>query len=43
LVLLLLSDADSVAFAGVKLEMRRARAEVAALRQQVMQLQVAPE
>jgi len=40
-VLLLLPDADSVAFAGVKLEMRRAREEVAGLRQQVAQLQVA--
>jgi hypothetical protein len=40
-VLLLLPDADSVAFAGVKLEMRRAREEVAALRLQVTQLQVA--
>lgn len=40
-VLLLLPDADSVAFAGVKLEMRKAREEVAGLRQQVAQLQVA--
>jgi hypothetical protein len=40
-LLLLLPDADSVAFAGVKLEMRRAREEVAGLRQQVTQMQVA--
>jgi hypothetical protein len=40
-VLLLLPDADSIAFGGVKLEMRRAREEVAGLRQQVTQLQVA--
>jgi hypothetical protein len=40
-VLLLLPDADSVAFGGVKLEMRRAREEVEGLRQQVTQLQVA--
>lgn len=40
-LLFLLPDADSVAFGGVKLEMRQAREEVAGLRQQVMQLQVA--
>lgn len=40
-VLLLLPDADSVAFGGVKLEMRQTREEVAGLRQQVTQLQVA--
>jgi hypothetical protein len=40
-VLLLLPDADSVAFGGVKLEMRQTREEVAGIRQQIMQLQVA--
>jgi hypothetical protein len=39
-LLLLLPDVSSVAFAGVRLEMRRAREEVAALRQQVTQLQM---
>jgi hypothetical protein len=39
-LLLLLPDADSVAFAGVRLEMRRSREEAAALRQQVTQLQM---
>ncbi len=40
-VLLLLPDAESVAFGGVTLEMRRTREEITGLRQQVMQLQVA--
>lgn len=40
-VLLLLPDADSVAFGGVQLEMRRTREEVAGLRNEVMQFQVA--
>ncbi|MGO8956553.1 MAG: hypothetical protein ACLQFR_04160 [Streptosporangiaceae bacterium] len=40
-VLLLLPDADSVAFGGVKLEMRRTREEVTGLRSQVTNLQVA--
>ncbi len=39
-VLLLLPEAESVEFAGVKLEMRRTKQEVANLRQQVTQLQV---
>jgi hypothetical protein len=40
-VLLLLPDADSVAFGGVKLEMRRARQEITGLRDQVTNLQIA--
>jgi hypothetical protein len=40
-LLLLLPDADSVAFGGVKLDMRRTREEVTGLRSQVMNLQVA--
>jgi hypothetical protein len=40
-LLLLLPDAESVAFGAVKLEMRRTREEMTGLRQQVMQLQVA--
>lgn len=40
-LLLLLPDADSIAFGGVKLEMRRTREEVTGLRDQVTNLQVA--
>jgi hypothetical protein len=40
-LLLLLPDAESVAFGGVKLEMRRTREEITGLRQQVTQLQIA--
>jgi hypothetical protein len=40
-VLLLLPDADTVAFGGVQLEMRRTREEVTGLREQVTNLQVA--
>lgn len=38
--LLLLPDLDSITIGGLKLEVRRAREEVADLRQQVKQLQV---
>lgn len=40
-VLLLLPDLESVAFGGVKLEMRRTREEVAGLRDQITNLQIA--
>lgn len=40
-VLLLLPDADSVAFGGVKLEIRRTREEVTQLRSQMTNLQIA--
>ena len=40
-VVLLLPDADSIAFGEVKLEMRRTREDVAVLRQQITNLQVA--
>jgi hypothetical protein len=39
-VVLLLPDAESVAFGGVRIEMRRTREEIAGLRQQVMQMQI---
>jgi hypothetical protein len=40
-VLLLLPDVESVAFGGVKLEMRRTREEVEGVRQQLTNLQIA--
>jgi hypothetical protein len=40
-LVLLLPDAESVAFGGVRLELRRTREEIAGLRQQVTQLQIA--
>lgn len=39
-VVLLLPDADSIAFGGMKLEMRRTRSEVAGLRQQIGLLRI---
>jgi hypothetical protein len=41
ILLLILPDADSVAFGGLRLEMRRTQQEVSGLRDQVTQLQVA--